>query len=376
MTIKLLPHNQKMVEEIETAIDSGVRNIFYSEATALGKSFIFIYLVLKYFKDKKILYICPRYSIWNNLQMIDEFKLIEDNVTMMCNANFNKLKSEHFGYDVIFIDEAHHLHTDVQGSNIINVVNYTLNHNPNAYVFGCTATPNVGKEMIGDKYFDASVMGMNHCEAEDKGVLRKINYCIAINKDLNLTDSEKKLIRTKFNVDSTHITVRSIIDRYSSINHWLAYFSNINELNENIEYFRIHFPEFKLFIIHSKIKNNKYELIEFERYSGKAILLSVSMVLEGIHPKSVEGILLYRNVQRENTLIQIIGRVSTMNKNFNPIVVDIYSSCKNLKNSAIVKTLKNRKSNNIRNHFSKEILIAHSDTYPYIHHIYYISSHQ
>jgi hypothetical protein len=322
-----------MVEKIEKAMVDGNRKIFYTEATGLGKSYIFMYLVRKYFKDKKVLYICPKYHIWYNMNEYKEFELIKDCVTMKCYADFNKIKNRHLGYDVIFIDEAHHLSTDIRGKNIITLADTMMATNPNAYMFGFTATPYVDGKFIGDEYFETSVIGMDLFDAIDNKILQKIHYAVAVKEDMNLSEEEKSLA-IKYNVDTTRMMVANIVNQYSNVNHWLAYFPYIDELDENIKYFEKYFPEYKIFSIHSEIENSDKILKEFEKYEGKAILASVSMVLEGIHPKSVEGILLYRNVCTNNTFFQIIGRLGIMKSDAKPICIDIYSSYNNLINES------------------------------------------
>ena len=335
--IKLLKHNQDLVNEIETAMVFGYHKIFYTEATGLGKSFIMMYLIHKYFKDKKVLYICPKYQIWTNLKNYAEFKLIEECVDMECYADFNSIKDKHFQYDCIFIDEAHHLDTPIQGQNICTVANTILQNNPNTYIFGFTATPyNDDNEFIGDKYFDKSVIGMDLFKAIDAGILQKIKYAIAVSSKINLSKEEQKLAK-KYNVDTTRYTIEELMKQYSDIKHWLVYFHKIDELEENSLYFQKYFPEYKLFKIHSEIDNCDEVISEFEKYEGKALLLTVSMVLEGVHPKTVEGILLYRNVQTDNTFMQIIGRLGIINPNSNPIIIDIYSVYRNFLKSNIVK---------------------------------------
>ena len=71
--IKLLPHNQKLFDEIMELINNGEHSIFYSEATGLGKSFIFMSLVNELFLGKKVLYIVPKIAIWDNMNEYKEF---------------------------------------------------------------------------------------------------------------------------------------------------------------------------------------------------------------------------------------------------------------------------------------------------------------
>jgi hypothetical protein len=362
--IKLLPHNQEMVYRIEQAMMCGNRKIFYTEATGLGKSYIFMYLVNKYFKDKKVLYICPKNHIWYNMQEYKEFELIKDCVTYICNADFNKIKQRHLDYDVIFIDEAHHLCTPIQGENIINVANNMLEENPNSYVFGFTATPYINGEMIGDKYFDTSIIGMDLFTAIEKGILQRIQYAVAITNDSDLY-KYKDMFTIKYDVATTNVIITDIINKYNTVNHWLAYFTTISELNTNIEYFNKYFPEYKVFAIHSEIENSDEILNDFENYNGKAILASVSMVLEGIHPRTVEGILLYRNVCTVNTFIQIIGRLGIMKPNVSPICVDIYNSYENIIDGKnIIRELTNVDSTCTRHY--KDYFYMDISTYKFI----------
>ena len=329
--IKLLPHNQEIVNKIEQAMISGIRKIFYTEATGLGKSFVFMYLVNKYFKDKKVLYICPKYHIWKHINACKEFGLISHCVDMCCYADFNEIKDRHFDYDVYFIDEAHHLFSDIQGKNIINITNSLIKKNKDAYVFGMTATPYYEDKMVGEEFFDVSVKGRNLIEAIEEKLLQPIEYAIAID-DIDRTAEEYKDIQEmknyakKYNVDTTKTTIKSLMNNYSHINHWLLYFSKIEELRENIAKFKKHFPEYKIFVLHSQVNDTETIIDEFEAYEGKAILASVSMILEGVHPKTVEGVLSYRNVHSRNLFLQMIGRLGIMNKDINPVFIDIYKS--------------------------------------------------
>ena len=362
--IKLLPHNQDMVNKIENAMIFGNHKIFYTEATGLGKSFIFMYLVNKYFRDKKVLYICPKNCIWTNMTSYEEFEIIKDCVTMLCNADFNKIKDHHLGYDAIFIDEAHHLTAPVQGDNIRMIMNMTIEENPNAYVFGFTATPEIDGETVGDKYFDISIIGMDMLQAIDVGILQKIHYAIAVRDDFELENDEKNLL-IKYNLNTTHNMVSDLVNQYSHIRHWLAYFSRIDELNDNIESFKKYFPDFKVFVIHSDVDDCDNVLNEFETYAGKAILASVSMVLEGIHPKTVEGILLYRNVSMSNTFLQIIGRLGIINPNTTPVFVDIYGTFNDFVESKNMTELTD--SNNIRGQYKfRDHIYMNVDTYKLI----------
>jgi superfamily II DNA or RNA helicase len=372
--IILLNHNQQIVDEIEKAMSEGIRKIFFTEATGLGKSFVFMYLINKYFKDKKVLYICPTYHIWKNMNSYKEFKYIRDCVDMCCYADFNSIKDHHFDYDVYFIDEAHHLFSDIRGNNIVSVSDSLIEKNKNAYVFAMTATPYFKNKMVGDEFFDITIEGKNIVEAIEEKLLQPINYAIAIDDvTKNLEEYEDADIAKKYNVDTTKTTVSKLMDEYSYVNHWLLYFPRIEELENNTAYFTKHFPEYKIFILHSKADNMENVLDEFEAYEGKAILASVSMILEGVHPKTVGGILSYRNVHSHNLFLQIIGRLGVMNSNISPIFIDIYGSYRNILPPHLTRTNTNEdkkshnksKNTNDAKRFNK-CVVLHTDSYKLI----------
>jgi superfamily II DNA or RNA helicase len=176
-TISLLPHNQKLFDEIMELINNGEHSIFYSEAMGLGKSYIFMKLVEKLFKNKKVLYIAPTIAIWNNINNYKEFELIKPYVNMLTYASFNSIKSYHYDYDVMFIDESHHLASEIQGVNILKVCDKYLDENK--YIFGLTATPETGLAKIDTaEYFDRQVYGMNTIDAIKNGLFNKIEYAV------------------------------------------------------------------------------------------------------------------------------------------------------------------------------------------------------
>ena len=310
--IELLPHNKKIFDEIMEAINNGEHSIFYSEATGLGKSFIFMRLMQELFKDKKVLYIVPKIAIWDNLNMYKEFELIKDNVEMTTYTDFNSIKDKHYLYDAMFIDECHHLASDVQGVNILKICKEYLKHGK--YIFGFTATPIIknrsGQKINVDVYFNYKTYGPDIIEAVELDLFNHIDYAVAV-EDIEISKEYCK----KYSIDGTKTILENIINGRSDIDHWLVYFSKIKDLKKNIDSLKKLLPNYKVFTMYSQNEvMNDEQLRQFNEYKGKSMLLTVSMVLEGIHPKNVGGILLYRNITRNNTLLQVLGRVCNINK--------------------------------------------------------------
>ena len=373
--ISLLPHNQKLYDEIIESLKNGSHSVFFTEATGLGKSFIFMRLVYDLFnKDwNKVLYIVPQNSIWDNINFYKEFEYIKDRVEMTTYADFNISKFKHYDYDAIFVDECHHLISEIQGNNILTLMKEYVE--ACRYVFGLTATPEVksGKIVVNaDQYFDSKVYGMDIYEAIESGLLPKIEYAIA-DPDTVIKDEE---YRKRYSIDGTKTLLENILAERSDITRWLVYFSNIKTLKENMGAIAKLLPNYKIFVMHSQNKNNDEQLKEFNEYTGKSMLLTVSMVLEGIHPKKVGGILLYRNIRNFHTFQQALGRVCYINAKRSPLVVDIVKcvdavSLKYLDDCVNGTGKYGGKSSNGRKRSLKPILDIKASSYRYIELIEY-----
>lgn len=100
--IKLLPHNQELYDKIVEQIEKGEKSIFYSQATGLGKSFIFMKLVEDYFQGKRIMYVVPKIAIWENLIRYKEFETLDATIDMYTYQSFNTYDSSLVDkYDVV-----------------------------------------------------------------------------------------------------------------------------------------------------------------------------------------------------------------------------------------------------------------------------------
>jgi superfamily II DNA or RNA helicase len=273
--------------------------------------------------------------------MYKEFEYIKDNVEMTTYADFNTIKDKHYLYDAMFIDECHHLASDIQGANIVEISKEYVKHGK--YVFGFTATPiviNNKKNIHTGSYFNEQVFGYDIMDAIERGLFNKIEYAVAIPDDIPVSNE----YRIKYSIDGTKTILENILDERKDITRWLVYFSSIEDLDKNIPTLKKVMPDYKIFFMHSNNTEsfNDEQLREFNNYNGKAMLLTVSMVLEGIHPKNVGGIILYRNITKYNTLLQVLGRVCDINNKIKPLCIDIPSAV----NKVIYNTIKELADNN------------------------------
>lgn len=359
--IKLLPHNQKLYDEIKKHIDAGERSIFYSEATGLGKSYIFMRLVEEYFSGKSILYIVPKIAIWDNLTHYAEFSKLSANIEMSTFTAFNRYNSDdrlYEKYDVVFVDECHHMLSDIQGMNVAIFLEDMCNNNK--HTFGFTATPKYEDVYVDEIYFKASCYGYDVFEAIKNDLFPKIDIAVA---DIDFEEIPKDLCK-KFSVLGTKSVLEQIIDERSDITHWLAYFSSITDLEENVQQINKLFPDFEIIKLYQNSGDPRDIINYFENYNGKIILMSVSMLLEGMHLRNVGGVLLYRNVIKSSTYFQIYGRLCKLGSGTSPLLVDITNSIMQITDFSAFKSSRFVGSRSV--YSRRDLFDVTSRTYRYI----------
>lgn len=331
--IELLPHNQELYDKIVEQIEKGEKSIFYSQATGLGKSFIFMKLVEDYFQGKRIMYIVPKIAIWENLIRYEEFKTLDATIDMFTYQSFNtydiSLVDE---YDVVFIDECHHMLSDIQGTNIMT---YCLDMNDaGKLTFGFTATPYYQDKYVDEECFDVSCYGYDVYEAIDKGLLPKIKLALA---NINLDEVPYNL-KVQYSITGTKKLLDKILEEHREIRRWLAYFSNSKELERRAHELSVLFPNYKILKTYIGYEYNELVLDEFNNYDGNVILLSVNRLLEGVHLKNVQGVLLYRNVTEFSTYLQMYGRLCDIKAKTTPLFLDVSNAILSLRGISETKS--------------------------------------
>lgn len=332
--IELLPHNQELYDQIVEQMDKGEHSIFYSEGTGLGKSYVFMKLVEEQFKGQSILYIVPKIAIWDNLTHYTEFETLDAQIEMTTFTAFNTYPNENIScdnYDVVFIDECHHMLSDIQGKNVQKFHDDMVS--AGKYVFGMTATPEIDGVFVDEECFHVSCYGLDMYEAIEQGLMPKMDIAIGIKEDLDIPNN----LRERYSITGTQTLLDKVLFDYQHVTHWLAYFTTKEELEQNESELRELFPEYKLLKIYQGFGDSSV-IEEFENSRIPVILMSVSMFLEGMHLKNVGGVLLYRNVQKSHTYAQILGRLCVIGQKYAPVMVDITGSVLGIKQFYIPKS--------------------------------------
>lgn len=322
--VTLLKHNQDLYNQILEKMYEGYHSIFYSEATGLGKTYVALQLVNSIFHDMRVLYVVPKLAIWSEINTYSEFDCVKDIISMRTFASFNDssvVEEVAEKYDVIFVDECHHIQSDIQGANVSEVCNLICGKG--GYAFGMTATPYVQGAYIDDKYFSVSCYGRDIYSAIADGLLPKLRYAVAIEDDVEVSDD----MNAKVTVDSANLALSKMIADNSSVEHWLGFFARVEDLLGSVDSIKRLLPEYKIFSVYVGSKDKAASVLrEFNAYSGKSILLSVSMLLEGVHLRKCDGVLLFRSIKSDITLWQVIGRVCHYGSERPPVILDVTHS--------------------------------------------------
>lgn len=327
----LLSHNQIVYNEAVQCVRDGIHDILITQDTGTGKSYICVELLKTIFKDKKVLYVVPKWSIAENFKSVEGFSDVEGNIEFATYNSFTNdfITNMYFtAYDVFVVDEAHHLGSDRYGNNTLNLLNKVKVSN-NKYFIGLTATPVREDKVDVSKFFSKRIQGITLFECIQAELINPFDYIVCSS---NFIDSYRELIfrniinidgeRLKYKYDFTNSrTLLTSIVNENPRNKWIVYFHSYEKLLENKQMLVEIFSGYKIIEFHSYADNDN-EIIEEIRNSEKVVILTMDMLSEGVHIPGVEGIILFRNVGSLVLFRQILGRVSSMNKNYNPIVID------------------------------------------------------
>ena len=334
-------YQREMYAEIKEYIDSGETSLCYVLCMGLGKSYIFLKILEDYFVGKEVLYIAPKHAIINSLKTKQEFRelqklIVIDTATF---TSFNNPRPEYQGkYDAIFIDECHHCISPIQGKNLMDLEKYASS-TPGKYVIGFSATPVFKSPYTRSKIdirdmFHATITGITIAEAIQQGLIPKIKYAIAI-PDLDRlileTGNSPSEFKKRYSIDSTKGMLENIVSENADIHHWLAFFSNRRAMTDNLSQLKELFPDFNFYEMYHGMSEKPGEVLnQFDNDPGKAMLVSIGMLLEGVHPKTAGGILLYRK-PNETVFTQILGRLMDIDNNdSSPIFIDVMNVIKAL----------------------------------------------
>lgn len=319
-SVKLYPHNQTVYDSVVKTLKSGCNNILVTQGMGVGKSFIFMALADQHFSAKRILYVVPKTTIERNLRKYDAFEDIEHHVEFATYASFNsddRVTEAYDAYDVFIIDEAHHLGSDFYGQKLQLLLDL-VREDKNKTFIGMTATPVRDSDGVDvASFFDAQINGLSTIEAIQQGLMPQVEYLVCTT---DITSEEKKKFRQILDLSESETLLDNIIAENPK-NKWLVYFSSLQDVKDGFETVQNLFPGYRIIKITSDT-NDSQDLIDGIQEGEKVVIVSVDMLLEGIHLPEMQGVLLFRRVQSLTVFTQIFGRITSIGSTEPPLFID------------------------------------------------------
>lgn len=363
--LKLKNHNRTAVDEMKEKVKEGFRKLIYVAGTGCGKTWAFMGFAnelpsivpeLSAPCKLKILYIMPKNVVKDNVEGYEEFHEFGFHVDFATYNYFSKKEkgTEKFKeYDLIVIDECHHLGGDLYGKNILSAMDES-----DRFFLGLTATPyrSCDKTNVED-FFETAVHGISVWDAIRLGLMPTFNYHICLpEKDTKQIEKEyAHQYRAVVDLNDSADAVYDVVMSYKR-DKWICFFSDTKSLENAKEQVSEFFEGYEVFTLLSSLKNLK-EVMDGVRRAKKAVILSVDILLEGVHLDGITGIILYRNVTSTIAFQQMIGRTCSIGNKVEPVIIDTSQSARKILAALIRESRKgNTSSFPNRNGSTREIL--------------------
>lgn len=357
----LKPHNRWCYLEARELLKFSNR-LTIPNATGTGKSYITTQFLFDYI-DKKKLILAPNTEILEEIKKISPWS--KNNSVFMTYSKLNSMNSrgrlEGLKFDLIVIDELHRAGALKWKA----AIEYILINNPSTIVIGLSATPtrflDGNRDMIDELTNGVHTTGISLTDAISREILPNPIYVTSlynlneeVNKNLkllsesNLVDSDniemrKKLLKVKEDWDNSKSMV-NLIKKYGPKNEkglkFIVFCENKNHLKEMYSEVIGWISEaygvsnrIKPYTIMSGQSGNKTELREFDMNEHKVIkiLFCINKLNEGLHLNSISSVMLLRNSNSPNLILQQIGRAFDSNvKSFRPVIFDLVNNIENV----------------------------------------------
>ncbi len=376
--IGLHSHNKTTYQNI-TNLWKTIKRVAVIQATGTGKSYLIFKAISDFIGKKKIL-LTPSKVIHNQFKENTDYGWLMDesvNAFLYQNRdNFSDEKILNLKADLIILDEFHRIGAKKWEKKIEKL----LEHNPDAFVLGASATPIRyldGKRDMAEEFFNGvKAAELTLPQAIVKSILPNPTYIAALvsldeeveNSLINLeksrlTDEEKEaikndLIQKQLDWEKSK-GVPEILKKHltsSNLRKFVVFCEGIDHLDKmEIEvegwFQKAGFRNRKKFRVHSKQteKENKDIIADFINAKGSNItlLFAVDMLNEGMHIESIDGVILLRPTESPIIFYQQIGRCLQVG-NSNPLIFDLVNNFSSIKANNFLNDLNEAKERESR----------------------------
>ena len=320
------------------------------QSTGTGKSYVMREIIEK-FPLKTVMVIGPSWKVLTEVKGILDTR--KTNCTIeyatyigLAKRNVNSLPT---GLDAIIIDEVHHLPAPVWGRGVKELENV----NPQAKLIGFTGTPQRTDGIdVSQSHFNGETTKMDYVEAWEKGILptpKFVNVYFKVDEnpinvaksylekkgisDTNRVEAEKASKVLELEWDRIKETQSKIIKRHlrKTAQKIIVFFDNISDLEkfsgEVESWFRAAGFDPTSIPVHSKLSKDvhdyNWEQALLPSKNGELkLIMSVSMLNEGVHIPEVESVMFLRRTVSSIIYLQQLGRCMKARQKQQPTVFD------------------------------------------------------
>lgn len=347
--MELYKHNKVTYDKVVDVLSKS-RKVAIIQATGTGKSFITMKLFQDYFKGLKKLYIVPKNSIADSVQMYDEWDntdVVFTTYQALQDLDDHTLYLYTKAFSVVLCDEFHHTGAPVWYRAIKVLADHAR------YFIGLSATSirylDGNRDMAKELFGDSVVYGPNLSEAIRDGILPKFQYISLLydtrdfiekaSKQVNKDDTEtaSKIERLRLSEDGSYeLGVR--LRKYISPNNkkWIVFCNSIEHLQDVEIDIRNWFntDDVNVYKLHSGLSRKSITSIlsEFNATTKLSVIACVDMLNEGVHVEGVTGLIMLRKTNSLTVFLQQLGRaLSASNKTITPQIIDVVENYDNMK---------------------------------------------
>ena len=346
MRTQLLTHNKTAYNKVVKAFDVSDRTCVV-HPTGTGKSYLIAAVSESY---KNVLILGPNIFVLDQVRNVLNWR--KEGVEYMTYILLMYKEQVPTGYDLICLDEFHRAGAPEWG----DAVDRLLEANPQAKVFGTTATPirflDDNRDMA-DELFEGNIASyMSLKDAWDRDILAMPRFVTGlfefdtvtadmeerIKNSRRISPEEKKTRLTRINnlrldwerSQGMPQIIRKHIDK--DARRIIVFCGNVDKLKDMEQTIREWFHKAgikiaSVYTMHAYMpdKELKDAMDGFESNDGDGIklMLSVNMLNEGVHIPRVNAVILLRTTSSKIIYLQQIGRCLTAEKKDKPIILDM-----------------------------------------------------
>ena len=355
--VLLFAHNKLAYDSIQ-ALRRENRQIGVVQATGTGKSYLIARMMYDH-KDEKKIVLAPSVYILNQLKSLVPWassRTIYMTYTKASQLTPSELKL--MEGSLIVLDEYHRCGAETWGPGVDRI----LNRNPDAEVFGTTATDvrylDSGRDMS-EELFDGVIAGrLSLSDAIVKRILPAPTYITSLYtlreevesmrekvRQSKLTEEEKSAIEIEIQqieLDWENTSgVPEILKKHlpADMNKFIVFCKDKEHLSqmqeEVVEWFHeATGKKSKIYQMFIGKQDNEQQLNAFRQAKTKDkfyLLFVIDMLNEGIHISDVCGVILLRKTVSPIIFYQQIGRAIEVNAKHKPIIFDLVNNFQSIR---------------------------------------------